>query len=142
MKLWIPALVGAGLGLAGSLFVLSLSGAPSDLAESIHDWANPVLDGEAKIVTRTDKEWLIVMYSRKHRDCRLLEVQAHDVGPGRDVNRLQFARQDGAQPSGMPVGNFRSATYIIMPPPSHRLQLSFLHECNGRTVRTPVKVKE
>lgn len=129
------------IGLIVGATVAPLALLPDDMAEGVYDWANPVLRTEATVISKTAQSWRIVMVSEKLRDCRLLEVQAFDVGPDRAVHRLRFQREDGAPPQGMPKGNFRSATYIILPPPANRLQLSFLHECNGRTVRTPVELK-
>lgn len=118
---------------------LSLSTRMTDeVAYDLYDKAYPVIDARAEILSKDNQGLSVLMYSKKHRDCRLLEVQAFDVSPTNEVKRLQFERKDGAQPSGMPPGQFRSAEYRISPLPVNRLKLSFLHECDGRSVRTPV----
>lgn len=130
--------LGALVGLGAGPFV----GLTDDAAERLYDSAFPVVEASAEVTHRTSADWRVLMYSRKHRDCRLIEVQAYDMAPTRDVTRLRFEREDGAQPKGTPPGNFRSATYIISPPPKHTLALSFVHECSGRSVRTAVRIKE
>ena len=131
----------AVFGVCVGLF-LSISTRMSDeLAYDLYDQAYPVLDARAEIKSKDPGGWTVVMWSRKHRDCRLLEVQAFDVSQTIEIRRLQFERKDGAQPSGMPPGQFRSSEYRISPAPINRLKLSFLHECDGRSVRTPVAVE-
>lgn len=137
MKLTPGAII---LGLVVGFIAAPMVGLTTDVAESMYDRAYPVIEARADVVHKSPSEWRLIMYSRKHRDCRLLEVQAYDISSSRDILRLSFAREDGAAPSAMPPGNFRSATYLLTPAPKHSLMLAFLHECNGRTVRTPVPV--
>lgn len=139
----IPWLVGVGLaiGLPAGVFAPTLSDSVRYGAQSAYDSAFPVLEARAEITHKTPSEWLIVMYSNKYRDCQLIEVQAYDQTEDDEVKRLTFRREDGAAPSRMPPGKFRSATYVITPPPAHELHLEFLHQCDNRTVRTPVSIK-
>lgn len=137
MRLHTSAIV---VGVIAGALITPFFGLGSDVAEGLYDKAFPVIDARAEVIHRTPTEWRVVMYSTKHRDCRLLEVQAYDIAPSMEVQRLSFAREDGAQAKQMPPGNFRSSNYIILPPPQHKLVLSFMHECSGRTVRTPVPV--
>ena len=129
-------------GVAMGVIIAPLVGLTEDVAEGIYDKAFPVIDARAEIINKAPSGWLVLMHSEKHRDCRLLEVQAYDVAPSKEVQRLHFAREDGQQPKQMPPGNFRSSNYIVLPPPKHQLVISFMHECSGRTVRTPVAIKE
>lgn len=134
----LPALVGAVIGLTTAD---PISDAATKAVNELHDKAYPVIESTLEITSKHDDHWTAVMQSIKHRDCRLLEVQAFDVPQTNEVRRLSFARADGKEPSGMQTGAFRSATYRISPPPVHRLAVSFVHECDGRSVRTVVKVK-
>lgn len=130
----------AVLGVCVGLFLSFGTRMADETAYDLFDRAYPVIDAKAEIRAKDQSGLSVVMWSKKHRDCRLLEVQAFDVSPSNEIRRLQFERKDGAQPSGMPPGQFRSAEYRISPIPSHKLKLSFLHECDGRSVRTPVAI--
>lgn len=141
MKLFARLPWAAFIGAALGVFFAPLIGLTQDVAEEAYDWLRPVVDSHAEVTYRTASDWRVVMYSTKNRDCRLVEVQAYDVSPARDVVRLRFEREDGAPPSGMLTGKFRSSTYVVAPPPVHRLDLSFLHDCGGRIVRTKVPIK-
>lgn len=134
----LPALVGAVVGLTTDD---PISDAAKKAVNELHDKAYPVIESTLEVTDKQADHWTAVMQSVKHRDCRLLEVQAFDVSPTNEIHRLSFARADGKEASGMQPGAFRSATYRISPPPVHRLAVSFVHECDGRSVRTVVKVK-
>lgn len=133
--------IGVAIGAPLGLLVPSFGDAVRVGLRSAFDRAFPVIEARAQVTHRTPSEWLVVMYSNKFRDCQLIEMQAYDAAPNGEVTRLEFAREDGKAPSGMPPGKFRSATYEVRPAPQHELKLSFLHRCDHRVVRTPVYVR-
>lgn len=129
------------VGVVVGLLVAPVLGLTVDTLQEVYDLYSPIVEATAQVVNKSDKNWQVVMYSKKKRDCRLLEVQAYDVSPAQEVIRLSSAREDGAPPTAMAPGHFRSVAYLITPAPKYKLMLSFLHECNGRTVRSQVAVK-
>lgn len=138
----VSMLLAVAVGAAIGIWAVMPTGTDEQaLTTALYDKAFPVIQASATVVTRTDTDMRVRMHSWKHRDCQLLEVQAYDVDSGGHVTRLLFERADGAQPSNMPPGKFRSAEYRIAPVPAHRLALSFMHSCQGRTVRTPITLE-
>lgn len=135
-------IIAAMLGMTLALLLAPVSQIVEDVARRLYDETYPVIEATATVTARDTEGLELVMSSRKVRDCRLLEVQAFDVDPDGVVLRLGFARVDGKQPSGMPPGKFRSSTYRVSPLPKHRLALSFVHECQGRSVRSHIRLTE
>jgi hypothetical protein len=119
-----------------------LVGLSSQAFEDMYDRLYPVVEARVEVITKTETEWYILMYTSKKRDCKLLEVLAYNISPTKEVSKLVFERKDGGSVNPMPLGNFRSANYVLRPPPKDRLDISFLHECSGRTVRSPVHIPD
>lgn len=135
----LAAAVGMTVGFGGGAAWDYTTGIGEDLAHQIYRKVYPVIEATYTVESKSEDGWTLTMRSVKKEDCALVEVQAFDVSPGGTLSRLVFARADGKAPSGMAPGKFRSAVYLLTPPPKHALKLSFVHSCNGRTVRTPIE---
>ena len=129
-------------GVFVGVIAAPLIGVTAGGVESLYDRLFPVVEARAEVVSKTPKNWQLIMYSRKHRDCPLLEVQAFDSQDDGEVVRLGFVREDGAQTAQMVPGKFRSVVFLLTPAPKQALKLYYLHGCDGRLVRTQVEVSQ
>lgn len=133
ISIFAGAVVGIGIGMASDY----ATGIGDDLAHQAYYSIRPVIESKYKIENKYADKWVLTIESNKLRDCQLIEVQAFDSGPGKEIKRLFFERLDGKSPSGMAPGKFRSALYSVEAP-QNTLKLYFLHSCDGRSVRTEV----
>ena len=140
-KVKLSAVITVVVGILTGAVISPMVGLTEDAAESFYDRIRPVASARAEIIAKTPTSWLVVLYTQKHRDCSLMEVQAFDISMDRSVVRLDISKENGKPNSSMPIGNFRSSNYIVVPPPKHDLVMSYLHLCNGRVIRTPIFVK-
>jgi hypothetical protein len=53
-----------------------LVGLSSQAFEDMYDRLYPVVEARVEVITKTETEWYILMYTSKKRDCKLLEVLA------------------------------------------------------------------